>query len=415
MRTLLGWYRAGVDVEAQMPLLSTYLGHSGPENTFWYLSAVPELLFLASERLERRAGAVMSALAPTLEAYFTERLVQQRQASPNTIAAYRDAWRLLLVFVQQRIGTEPCQLDLADLDAPLVAAFLEHLETERHNSVRTRNARLAAIRSFFRFAALRHPEHAAVIARVLAIPTKRCERAIVSYLTEPEADALVASPHNDTWHGRRDHAILAVALQTGLRASELTGLRNQDVELRTGAHLRCWGKGRKATRDAPATPNRVGPTHLDEGVRRAPRRSAVPHPSGHPAQPRRPRSTRRQTHRRRSPARTIAGGQERHAPRAQPLLRDGPAPRWRRPLGARPLARPRAGRDHVDVPARRPLDQGTSPRPHQTTTRQAGPIPGSRPAPRLPQRALIMSTAIGRSDPIDSITAAPDHITHPTA
>ena len=187
----------------------------------------------------------MSALAPTLEAYFTERLVQQRQASPHTIAAYRDAWRLLLVFVQQRIGKEPCQLDLADLDAPLVATFLAHLETERHNSVRTRNARLAAIRSFFRFAALRHPEHAAVIARVLAIPTKRCERAIVSYLTEPEADALVASPHNDTWHGRRDHAILAVALQTGLRASELTGLRNQDVELRTGAHLRCWGKDKR--------------------------------------------------------------------------------------------------------------------------------------------------------------------------
>ncbi|MGC1954752.1 MAG: tyrosine-type recombinase/integrase, partial [Gammaproteobacteria bacterium] len=200
----------------------------------------------------------MSALAPTLEAYFTERLVHQRQASPNTIAAYRDAWRLLLVFAQQRIGKEPCQLDLGDLDAPLVAAFLEHLETQRHNSVRTRNARLAAIRSFFRFAALRHPEHAAVIARVLAIPTKRCERAIVSYLTEPEADALVASPHNDTWHGRRDHAILAVALQTGLRASELTGLRNQDVELRTGAHLRCWGKGRKER----ATPLRPGTVSL---------------------------------------------------------------------------------------------------------------------------------------------------------
>jgi integrase/recombinase XerD len=198
----------------------------------------------------------MSSLAPTLEAYFTERLVHQRQASPNTIAAYRDAWRLLLVFVQQRIGTEPCQLDLADLDAPLVAAFLEHLETERHNSVRTRNARLAAIRSFFRFAALRHPEHAALIARVLAIPTKRCERAIVSYLTEPEADTLVASPRNDTWHGRRDHAILAVALQTGLRASELTGLRNQDVELRTGAHLRCWGKGRKQ-RATPLRPRTV--------------------------------------------------------------------------------------------------------------------------------------------------------------
>lgn len=198
----------------------------------------------------------MSALAPTLEAFFTERLVNQRQASPNTIAAYRDAWRLLLVFAQERIGKEPSQLDLADLDAPLIAAFLDHLETNRHNSVRTRNARLAAIRSFFRFASFRHPEHAALIARVLAIPTKRCERAVISYLNEPEGDALMASPDRDTWWGRRDHAILAVGLQTGLRASELTGLNNQDVELGTGAHVRCWGKGRKE-RTTPLRPRTV--------------------------------------------------------------------------------------------------------------------------------------------------------------
>ena len=187
----------------------------------------------------------MSALAPTLEAFFTERLVRQRQASPNTIAAYRDGWRLLLVFTHEHIGKQPSELDVADLDAPLIAEFLDHLETERRNSVRTRNARLAAIRSFFSFAALRHPEHAAVIARVLAIPNKRCERAVVTYLNEPESDALVASPNRHTWWGRRDHAILAVGLQTGLRASELTGLRNQDVELNTGAHVRCWGTGRK--------------------------------------------------------------------------------------------------------------------------------------------------------------------------
>ena len=124
----------------------------------------------------------MTALAPTLEAFFTERLIHQRQASPNTIAAYRDAWRLLLGFVQHRIGKQPYQLDLADLDAELISDFLAHLETERHNSVRTRNARLAAIRCFFRFASLRHPEHAALIARALDIPTKRCDRAVVSYL-----------------------------------------------------------------------------------------------------------------------------------------------------------------------------------------------------------------------------------------
>ena len=198
----------------------------------------------------------MTALAPTLEAYFTERLVHQRQASPNTVAAYRDAWRLLLGFAQQRTTKQPCQLDISDLDAPLIAAFLTHLEVDRHNGPRTRNARLAAIRSFFAFAALAHPEHAALIARVLAIPTKRCDKALVNYLTEPEADAVTASPDRQRWTGRRDHALLVVAIQTGLRVSELTGLRNQDVELRTGAHLRCWGKGRKQ-RSTPLRPGTV--------------------------------------------------------------------------------------------------------------------------------------------------------------
>jgi len=187
----------------------------------------------------------MSALAPTLQAYFTERLIGQRRASPNTVAAYRDAWRLLLGYVQARTGRAPNRLDLADLDATIISAFLEHLETERRNTVRTRNARLAAIRSFFHYAALRHPEHAGLIAAVLAIPAKRRERREVSYLTGPEVEALVDSPDRKTWTGRRDHALLAVAVQTGLRVSEFTDLRNQDVELGTGAHVRCVGKGRK--------------------------------------------------------------------------------------------------------------------------------------------------------------------------
>jgi site-specific recombinase XerD len=187
----------------------------------------------------------MSALAPTLEAYFTERLIGQRRASPNTVAAYRDAWRLLLSFAQTATGKAPSRLEVSDLDAGLVSAFLDHLETERGNSVRTRNARLAAIRSFFHYAALRHPEHAAIIAHVLAIPTKRRDRKEVCYLTAPEVEALVESPDTRTWMGRRDHALLAVAVQTGLRVSELTGLTNQDVELGTGAHVRCLGKGRK--------------------------------------------------------------------------------------------------------------------------------------------------------------------------
>jgi len=187
----------------------------------------------------------VSALAPTLEGYFTDRLIGQRHASPHTVAAYRDAWRLLLRFALERTGKQPSQLTLTDLDAPFIASFLDHLEHDRHNGVRTRNARLAAIRSFFHYAALHHPEHGGLIARVLAIPTKRCEQREVAYLTRPELDALVNAPNTSTWTGRRDHALLDVAAQTGLRVSELTGLRNQDVELGTGAHVRCTGKGRK--------------------------------------------------------------------------------------------------------------------------------------------------------------------------
>jgi len=187
----------------------------------------------------------MSALAPTLEAFFTERLAGQRQASPHTIAAYRDTMRLLLRFAAERLGKQPSTLDLAELDAPLIAAFLDDLEHRRRNGARTRNARLAAIRSLYRFAALRHPEHAAVIARVLAIPPKRFDRALVTFLTEEEAAALIAAPDKATWIGRRDHALLVVALEAGLRASELTGLRCVDLELGRGAHLSCLGKGRK--------------------------------------------------------------------------------------------------------------------------------------------------------------------------
>jgi integrase/recombinase XerD len=187
----------------------------------------------------------MSALAPTLESWFTDRLIGQRHSSPNTVSAYRDTWRLLLGFVQSRTGVQPSRLDIADLDAGLIGEFLNHLEQQRHNGIRTRNARLAAIRSFYRYAALRHPEHAGLIARVLDIPTKRCERKDVSYLNENEADALLDAPDRDSWTGRRDHTLLDLALETGLRVSELTGLRVGDLQLGTGAHVRCLGKGRK--------------------------------------------------------------------------------------------------------------------------------------------------------------------------
>lgn len=198
----------------------------------------------------------MSDLAPILEAFFTDRLARQRQASPHTVAAYRDTFRMLIGFAQHATGKAPCRLDLADLDAPLVGAFLDHLEVERHNSVRTRNARLAAIHSLFHYAALRHPEHAALIARVLAIPNKRFDRAIVTFLTQPEVDALLAAPDRTSWHGRRDHALLVVAVQCGLRVSELTGLACADISLGSGAHLLCHGKGRK-DRATPLTAHTV--------------------------------------------------------------------------------------------------------------------------------------------------------------
>ncbi len=187
----------------------------------------------------------MTALAPTLQAWFTDRLARQRHASPHTIAGYRDTWRMLLGFAAARTQTAPAMLDLDQIDATLVAAFLDHLENDRGNSVRTRNTRLAAIHSLFRYAALAHPEHAQSISRILAIPPKRFDQAQVTYLTEPEVEALLAACDQSTQTGRRDHALLLLAVQTGLRVSELIGLTRADVHLGTGAHVLCRGKGRK--------------------------------------------------------------------------------------------------------------------------------------------------------------------------
>jgi integrase/recombinase XerD len=198
----------------------------------------------------------MTALAPTLQAFFTDRLARQRQASPHTIAAYRDTWRLLLSYAATQAGRQPSALDLADLDAPLIGKFLDHLERERGNSARTRNARLAAVHSLFRYAELRHPEHAEVIARVLAIPPKRFDKALVTWLTEAELAALLAAPDRSTWAGRRDHALILLAAQTGLRLSELTGLTTGDIHLGAGAHVSCTGKGRKQ-RITPLTASTV--------------------------------------------------------------------------------------------------------------------------------------------------------------
>jgi len=230
----------------------------------------------------------MTLLAPTMQLFFTERLAKQHQASPATVRSYRNAFRLLLRFMQVRTGKAPSTLDWDDLDVVAISAFLDHLEADRHNSPRSRNARLAAIRSLFHYAALRHPEHAQLIAQVLATPKKRFDKTNVTFLEPDEVDALLAAPDLSRWEGRRDRALLVLAVQTGLRLSELTGITCGDIQLGNGAHVRCTGKGRKqrcvpftvdtvkvlrgwlkergAFRDDPLFPTRTGRRLSDDAV-----------------------------------------------------------------------------------------------------------------------------------------------------
>ena len=189
---------------------------------------------------------MISANFPSLlQCFFTDRLLRQRQASPHTVAGYRDCFRLLLHFAKEQLGKMPSQLRVEDLDAPFIGIFLDHLESVRKNSARTRNARLGAIHSFFRYVALEEPALALHCQRILAIPNKRHERRPIEFLNREEMDALLAVPNLSTWLGRRDRTLLLVGVQTGPRVSELIGLNCQDVVLGTGAHVRCLGKGRK--------------------------------------------------------------------------------------------------------------------------------------------------------------------------
>lgn len=183
--------------------------------------------------------------AKLLESFFIQRLMKQRQVSPHTISSYRDTFRLLLRYCEKRLHKTPSKFELSEIDASLICSFLDDLEKVRKVSASSRNVRLAAIRSFFRFAALECPAHSAQIQRVLAIPTKRHERLLVGFLTKDEIDALLSAPDQRTWIGRRDHALLLVALQTGLRLSELVQLEHQNVVLGSSGYVRVIGKGRK--------------------------------------------------------------------------------------------------------------------------------------------------------------------------
>jgi site-specific recombinase XerD len=186
-----------------------------------------------------------TSLAPLLERFFIQRLMQERRVSPHTICSYRDTFRLFLKFAQQRLHQPPHALVFEQIDAPLIVAFLDQLEKQRGLSIRSRNLRLTAIHSFFRYMAFELPTHSAQIQRVLAIPSKRYTRTLVRFLIRAEVDALLAAPDRRTWFGRRDHAFILMAVQTGLRLSEITGATREDLILGTGTHVRVIGKGRK--------------------------------------------------------------------------------------------------------------------------------------------------------------------------
>jgi Site-specific recombinase XerD len=313
----------------------------------------------------------VTAFAPILQSYFTQRLAQ-RQAGPHTVASYRDTFSLLLRFAQQQLGKPPSRLDVTDVDAPFIGAFLDHLETERGNCAATRNNRLAAVHSLFSYAALRCPEHAATIGRVLAIPAKRTDTTIVCFLTNDEIEALLASPDRATRPGRRDHLLLLVAAQTGLRVSELTGLTRGDVTLGAGANLRCRGKGRKER----ATPLTRPTAQLIGGW-------LTEHP-GEPTDPLFPNRAGARlspdavadlltkhitTAARRSP---VAENQASLAAHAQTHRRDDPPPRRRGHLNDRAVARPRRDQSDAGLPARRPHAQGSRPGPHRTAPPAVG-------------------------------------------
>lgn len=281
----------------------------------------------------------MTILPALIQRFFTERLCAQMEASPHTIAGYRDTFRLLLRYASERTGRVPTRLKVEDLDCDLVGEFLTHVETERGNTARSRNTRLAAIRSFFRFVAISEPDYLLQCQRILAMPGKRYARRTVEFLDRTEMDALLTAPDRATWVGRRDHAILMVALQTGLRVSEITGLRRRDVLTGTGAHLRCEGKGRKE-RCTPLRRETVKVLEVWLKERQGGDSDPLfPTSRGYSVEPRRSRRDRAAAYAGRVAVLPVARRQASKPSRTSAQYSDGPAAPRRRPDGNRALAR----------------------------------------------------------------------------
>jgi integrase len=310
-----------------------------------------------------------------------------------------------LTFASKRLAKTPAALDIAELDAPLIAAFLDHLERDRRNSAATRNNRLAAIHSLFGYLALHHPEHAGSIQRVLAIPPKRTERNLVTYLTDPEVDALLDACDLTTWTGRRDHAMFALTIQAGLRISELAGLTRQDVTLTVGANVHTIGKGRKERRTPLVAPTKA---ILHAWLSECPGAASDPlFPTITGSRLSRDAIERRLAHHVESPppAAPRCGRNRHHAYPAAHHLNAAPTRRQRH-HHHRALAGPRADRDDQHLPARRHDPQAASDRPHQTTRHQTRSLPAPRLTPQVPGGPLIMPTSSG-GIPYATRTTAP--------
>ena len=334
----------------------------------------------------------MSLIAPTVEAFFTERLITQRNASPRTIAAYRDTLRLLLRFASEQTGKQPCRLEFADLDAPLIGAFLNHLEGERGNSITTRNARLAAIHSLYRYATLRHPEEMATIARVIEIPAKRHKRTTISYLEEKEIKALLRAPD---LHLARPARPRVAAHRDPDRPSRL-GAREPARRRGQPRHRRALSRARQGSQGTVRDSHRRDcrrATHLAGRAPRRAERATIPKPTRWTADPKGDRLAARQARHHRGAPLPIAAQQTRHSARAQAHQRDAAAPPRHRHPHDRAVAGPRKHQIHRDLPARRQQAQTAGDRTRRSDRHSTGQIQAARHATRIPRRAVIIRSA----------------------